>query len=142
MKKPDPLIATPEKIVMSFISDYRDWNDRSYRIEKPRLRFWLYGFYEHRFERSEKAYRKLLDKYCGPDFEGQCITYGTHASHHPDREKIQSTKVTGDKATVKTIMVDVHGMDWEYEYRLKKEGDRWLLIALNYLDGNQKHPEL
>ena len=127
----------PGDLVLAFIEDYFEWNSEAVKLGGIK--------FEHSTDthnRIQHSYRKLLDKYCRPGFEGEPIAFGTESSHEPNKEVIISEDIGDSKASIRTRHTDQFGFEAEHEYRFELEGSRWYLVAVDYIDGNEKYPGL
>ncbi len=129
--------AQPQELVLQFIEDYFEWNSQA--VELGGRHFKLSPD-DH--VRIEQDYRKLLDKYCRPGFQGEPIAFGTESSHNPDKEVIVSQAIDDSEAAITTRHTDQFGFETEHEFRFEREGSRWFLVAVDYIDGGEKYPGL
>lgn len=127
----------PAALVRAFMADYLAWNDRAFGDDEN-------GFSVESMERADADYRTLLERYCRPGFRGEPISYGSHSAHDPAREVIVSVDTHGDTAVVTTRHTATHPSTFisDHEYRLAREGGRWYLEEIFYVDGEERYPSL
>lgn len=127
---------TPEEITKDFIKAYQKWNDNAFRLHSSNNP--LAG------ETSEKEYKTLIEKYCGPHKTYQFLAFGSHSGHTPEEELITGSKTRQNKAIVKTKFKDKNA-DYlvnYYEYHFVKKNGKWLLEEVYLLDEGKKYPGL
>jgi hypothetical protein len=121
----------PKFVVEAFIADYLAWNDKAYVESKTSDE-----------NRAEADYQKLLARYCRPGFTGEPISFGSDSSHGPLNETVVSVTTEGDSSIVKTRHIqDIDSFQFlsDYEYHLSREGDRWYLDRVFYVDAQGKY---
>jgi hypothetical protein len=124
---------SPQTVVHAFMTDYLEWNRAAlqFELDDP----------DGDMKQAEKLYQDLLDKFCEPGFVGEPIAFGSDSSHDPMHEKIVLEKVSERDAVIKTSQQDEHGFVIDYEYRLTFK-QRWVLLAVDYLDADGAYPSL
>ena len=128
--------ATPEAIVRSFQADYLVWN------EQANARTSELSDIGEAMTAVERDYAQLLHKYVQPGFRGQAIAFGDSSAHDPAREHILSTRVTGDKAVVRTEIAGPVSASIN-EYTLVRKHERWYLEQVYFIDdGEVRYPGL
>jgi hypothetical protein len=127
---------TPSKIVQSFISDYKNWNDLAISQNEKEQ--------EKADRMIEEAYQRLIEKYCQAGKKHQPLAYGSVSAHHPEHERIISEKTKGNKAIVKTEQKNQkppNSVD-HYEYHLININNQWFLEEVYYVDEDGKYEGL
>lgn len=125
---------TPSEITKSFIIDYKSWNDLAQsHFEKEKADIEI-----------EKAYQKIISKYCQAGKKHQPLAFGSESIHHPEHEQIINEKIKGNKAIVKTeykksepVKITDH-----YEYHFIKINNQWYLEEVYYVDEDGKYEGL
>ncbi len=128
---------SPANLVLSFISDYFSWNKYAWALWANRK-----DNSQQVVDLAEKKYAELLEKYCLPGFKGMAISFGSDASHEPEKEIIVSEKINNSKAIFRTKKTGRFSFISEFEYRLVKKSSKWYLEAVDYVDIDGKHPSL
>jgi hypothetical protein len=112
---------TPQQTVISFISDYEQWNDEATQNLSEDTGF-----------KSKDEYIKLLNKYCTQS-SGRIgyDVYGQYSLHTADGEKILSTKKDNQGVIIKTGVPSRFGetdadMDY-FEYHLVLKQNKYLI---------------
>lgn len=126
--------AGPEALVLMFIADYERWNNHAFQISEPPTRAAM--------EAAESAYAELLRKFCEPGLQHQPIAFGSDPSHDRAREEIVGADIGAEISIVRTRQTKLFGetsIASDYEYHLKKAGQRWLLTSLLYVDQDGKY---
>lgn len=131
-------MKTPQQIVLAFIEDYFNWNALATRLCDKE---------EHAddgdpLDKAEQKYQELIGRYCLPGFEAEPIAFGTESSHDPALEVIVEAHIHQDTAIIKSKHTNASGFISDYEYRLTRQGDRWYLDAVNYIDDEGSYPSL
>lgn len=125
-------MTDPVALVRAFIADHYRWNgeaqDRQSRAGRSD------AAQQAAMEWARSHYAKLLGKYCRPGFAGQPIAFGTPPLHDPEREEVVSGRPLGDRCLVRTRLTDEDGDTDKFEYRLVREGGRWFLVSVKYVD--------
>jgi hypothetical protein len=127
----------PEDFVRAFIADYEGWNNFAYQVTSQNARTGMAA--------SESAYDALLRKYCLPDLSHQPIAFGSESSHDLEREAIVSADVSAESCVVKTRRIKKAGTPaivQNFEYHLKKIGQRWFLTSILYAFDDGKYEGL
>lgn len=127
--------ATPKALVRAFQADYLAWNQLA-NVRSSEL--------QDSFEAMaavERDYAKLLHKYVLPGFRGESIAFGDESSHDPVRERILSTRITGDKAVVRTEITNSFSSTIN-EYALVRKHERWYLEQVYFIDNEERYPGL
>lgn len=130
-----PASATPEQVVHAFITDYEAWNRFANAVNSQ----------DDNMAHAESAYRALIEKYCPPGHEPQPISFGSEPSHTHAHETILGSEHAGHTCVVKTRHAQPMGARFfnsDYEYHLRKAGERWFLTSLLYVDGNERYEGL
>jgi len=128
-------MATPESVVLAFIGDYKQWNDRAYeRCENDSS--------PESFDQAHVEYDWLLSQYCRPGVSRKAIAFGSKSNHDPDKEKIRTMATDGDRSVVATTIIDDNGYADAYEYFLLLDGDQWFLEGIDHIDDEGRGPIL
>jgi hypothetical protein len=118
-------LASPEKLTLEYIKDFKKWNDYAYKIEnenQPNAQ-WNY----------EKAYDDIILKYCRETLKYQGLAFGSESRHDPEREKIINSEILNGKAVITTKhkrIVANTDLSNIYEYRFELENNRWYLTSV------------
>lgn len=120
-----------EDFVRSYIDDYQRWNNYADQLSDE----------EGAMAAIEAAYSRLSRKYCLPDQKHQPIAYGSESSHDNAREAVVGVEQGMNTCVVSTRHTKAMGKSSftsDYEYHLKKVGERWFLTSLVYVDEEGK----
>jgi hypothetical protein len=134
-----PWSREPRLLVAEFIREFQRWNDRANDDASAR------PDEETDWKAIDAEWMdRVIGRFCRPGFRAGPIAFGSDSRHHPEREEILSADVSGDRATVKTraavpILADRYN---QYEYELTRDGGRWYLEQLFYVDEEGRWPEL
>jgi hypothetical protein len=129
--------STPEALVVAFVRDYFDWNNRAAATMKQPSDQAI-------GQRIQQEYQALLHEYCPPGFKGEPLSYGSHSSHHPSTTRIVATTVGATSTVVRTQIP----MAWSstsfhtHEFELLFRESRWFLTGIFYIDGQERLPSL
>ena len=122
---------SPVALVQAFITDYYNWNARA--IARDATEEALAAM-----DASEEDYAAVLVPYIRKGFVGQSIAYGTESAHDPALERIVSIEEALGAAIVRTETLGRSGFAHHYEYELSKNGGRWYLNEVWYVDADGK----
>lgn len=126
----------PEEITKNFIKEYKVWNDSA---------FLLHNSNNPLAESiAEKEYKALIEKYCIPNKKYQNLAFGNPSSHSTEEETITKSKISQNKAIVKTKFKDKN-FDYlinHYEYHFVLINGKWLLEEVYFVDDDKKYPAL
>ncbi len=94
----------------------------------------------------EAEYKKIIRKYCRPNYKHLSIAFGSDSAHDPENEVIVSVKTENNKSVVKTkLMKETDGKTKytdEYEFHLTYENNRWYLEQVYYVDEEGRYEGL
>jgi hypothetical protein len=127
----------PSEIVRNFISDYEAWNEYCNEVHTSHS--------ESGMQAAEAAYAMLLRKYCLPGHVGQPVSFGSRSAHVSAREVIIDAVGDEETCVVRTCHSKTVGslnMADDYEYHLKRVGERWYLTSVLYVDEEGKYEGL
>ena len=127
----------PEDLVRAFIADYESWNKFAYQVSSQGPGGGLAA--------AESAYVALLRVFCPPHHQHQPIAFGSDSNHDSARETIVSAEFAADSCVVKTRHTKTGGrltIAQDYEYHLKKMGQRWFLTSILYVVADGKYEGL
>lgn len=130
-----PVSAAPEQVVHAFITDYEAWCRFADTIREQ----------DDDMGRARSAYQTLIEKYCPPGHKHGPIAFSSEPSHTHEHETILGSEYAGDSCVVKTRYADPIGSSFfnsDYEYHLRRAGERWFLTSLLYVDGEGKYEGL
>ena len=130
----DPLPPEPKAMVVAFFEDHTAWNAFA-RDHYDRTKD---------FAEAEKAYRRLIDLYCGPDKTHQGITFSSDPSYDADRTEILDEREEEGRRIVKTRHTTDNGFVAIHEFVFVRRRDRWWLDEVYYYDdyGDEWLPSL
>lgn len=168
-------MTTPEILVKSFIEDYFLWNKQAHeRFEKIQtsetLELSAIGITEpfhidqiknvfqyveikgryatkraELFSKIDAEYKKMLEKYCRPNYKHLNVAFSSESSHDPYNETIVSVTTQHDKSIVKTkrrmLVGDTKYTD-DFEFYLTYENDQWHLEQIYYVNEEGKYEGL
>ena len=101
-----------------------DWEVESWR-----------AFEENRSPETRKSiqekYRALVSHWCVDEVTPQPAAYGSDPSHNPESEKLVSAATADDTCWVQTEDTESGTI---HEYHLRREGEKWLVEHLFYVD--------
>ncbi|MGL5071029.1 MAG: hypothetical protein ACRC61_07120 [Aeromonas salmonicida] len=123
----------PEALVKSFQTDYLSWNNYAIKIDSNHEPI-------KSMELIEESYKKLLIKYTLPEFKGEPVAYSTEPSHDPHNERIISTQLNGNSATIRTELLHSAYYTPVYEYHLINKDGRWYLTQVYVIDSDGQYP--
>ncbi|ALE15708.1 hypothetical protein AMC99_00396 [Altererythrobacter epoxidivorans] len=130
----DPLPTEPKEIVAAYLRDHTAWNDFASR------------YYEatRDFDAPEKAYRRLIDLYCGPEKDHQGITFSSDPGYDPERSEILEERADGGRRMVRMLHTNDNDFEALHEFVFVKRDGRWWLDELYYYDdyGDEWLPSL
>ncbi|MBC7815313.1 MAG: hypothetical protein IAG10_00270 [Planctomycetaceae bacterium] len=124
---PDDVAQT----VSGFIKALHDWEVEAYALGKKGDR-----------DTPRSRYKTLIREWCCPEVVPQPCSYGSDPSHHPERERLIAVCVETNGCIVKTKHTNANGFTSDHEYHLKRDGDRWLIENLMYVDDEGSYPSL
>ncbi len=116
---------SPEKLTLSFIKDFKDWNDYAMSLEE--------SYDEKSGWKIGRAYDDLILKYCRESLKYQPLAYGSESRHNPEKEKIINVKKGEKSAIVYTKherRIGNADLSNFYEYRFEWEANRWFLTSV------------
>ena len=130
-------LMTPQEITLSFIHDFKQWNDYAFDQDKK-------GNEKAQWN-IEKIYDDIILKYCRETLKYQALAYGSESRHNPENEKIQKHEETGNKAIVYTKHIrKVANMELSdyYEYYFEKEENKWYLVSIMVVINGERYEGL
>ena len=123
------LPTEPVDMVVEFMKDYTVWNDFAFESDKRSGDGSLN-------ELPELSYDALIEKYCGPSKDRQCLAYGSKSDFSPEDNSISDVKQFAEKQIVfvkhKLPFGDDEYQEFEFEFHL--QNGRWMLDEIYYLD--------
>ncbi|EJE8558787.1 hypothetical protein [Vibrio vulnificus] len=129
---------SPRLLVKSYLIDYKDWNDKAYKLRKAEA-----NHSGGAMQLANELYKKnILSKYCQSDFVGEPIAFGSESSHDPENETIVTEEMIENRAIITTKHTNSTGFVADYEYRMIKSNGKWFLEAVDYVDSDGKYPGL
>ncbi|HAS6309398.1 TPA: hypothetical protein I7213_22250 [Vibrio vulnificus] len=130
---------SPRLLVKSYLIDYKDWNDKAYKLRKAEV-----NHSGGAMQLANELYKKnILSKYCQSDFVGEPIAFGSESSHDPENETIVTEEIIENRAIITTKHTNSTGFVADYEYRMiKSNNGKWFLEAVDYVDSDGKYPGL
>jgi hypothetical protein len=85
----------------------------------------------------DSEYKKIIEKYCRPNYQHLNVAFGSESAHDPKNEAIVSVETDNIKSVVKTqLMRELIGNTKytdDYEYHLTFENNRWYLEQIYYV---------
>lgn len=127
----------PELVVRAYLADYESWNSFSNAAYERDSSTGM--------DAAESAYAALMAKYCEPGIRHQPIAFGSDSSHDSRRETVLEVEQASDTCLVRTRhtkLVGTLSMADDYEYHLRKVGQRWFLVSVLYVDQDGKYEGL
>jgi len=125
-------LASPEKLVESFIADYFEWNNAANtRFED--------GDFVEAATLSEREYAEIVATYCRPGHQSQSIACSSESNHALSFEKIASVDTSSERSVVRTQRSS--GPEAIYEYHMVFINGRWFLESILYVDEDGKKHE-
>lgn len=117
--------------VTGFIKALHDWEVEAYALSEKGDR-----------DTVRLSYKSVIQQWCCPDVVPQGCSYGNDPSHHPEREQLIAVCFGASGCVVKTKHISSSGFASDYEYHLRRDGDRWLIENLMYVDDEDSYPSL
>lgn len=168
-------MTNPEILVKSFIEDYFSWNKRAHeRFEKIQasetLELLAIGITEpfrldqiknvsqyteikgrysneraELFSKIDAEYKKIIEKYCRPNYKHLNVAFGSESSHDPNHENLVSVKTEYNKSIIKTkraiLLGNIKHTD-DFEFHFRYENDRWYLEQIYYVNDEGEYESL
>ena len=126
------LPAEPAQIAQQFVADYERWNTYAWSAYQS-------DSYD---ERPQRSYLELIAHYCGPAKKPQLPAFGTVSTFSAENCSIGSARADGGKCTVPVTAPDQTGFDAAFEFDFVRDGDRWWLEEVYYLDEYENNARL
>lgn len=130
--------AEVRQTVTAFIEERYEWEMTTFATVMACKK----GEREPAIEQGQSAYEALIQKWCGSDVEASGSSYGSEPTHDPEREEIRDAAMSGDTWVVRTRSTKPSGFASDYEYHLRREGNRWLIKNLFYVADGEKFESL
>lgn len=124
----------PEDVVRAFNADYKRWNDYAFMMSDD----------GQGMDAAESAYGKLVARFCPPGIKHEPVAFGSDSSHDGG-DVILGTELGTDSCIVRARHAQPSGnssFESDYEYHLQREGSRWYLTNVFYVDGAGKYEAL
>jgi hypothetical protein len=126
----------PDEFVRAFITDYERWNQFAYQLSE-KLPYTYLGD-----AAKTSAYLTTMGKFCPPGHKYQPIAFGSDSLHDNAREVVVGAERTADACVVKTRHTKVISnttLVSDFEYHLRRTGERWFLTSLLYVNEKGKY---
>jgi len=119
--------ADPDAVVRAFIADYAAWNDRAWADCAEGA--------AADDRQVNQAYREAVGHHLAAGVSTLPAAFDGESLHAPEREAVVDVQVVGALAQVRTRVAPRHGERHRvFEYRLRLQGGRWGLEAVDELD--------
>jgi hypothetical protein len=122
---------SPRELTLSFIEDYKKWNDFAFNSEKDDVLI------------EEKYKNDIINKYCLTSKKYKNISFGSESSHCPLKEKIVFENTRTNVSVVTTKYKDIKlGLVENFEYHFVKFSGKWYLNEVYNIDKEGKYEGL
>jgi hypothetical protein len=120
----EAVVSEPADVVLEYIDAYYRWNEAA---EQQKLRLISRLITIH--EIMQQAADLLAPYFLAASYQ-RPGSFGYPSMHEPGREVVQSVQLDGEQCVVITRLTQNFGtavFELDYEYHLRRDGDRWLI---------------
>lgn len=130
---------SPSELTKKFMTDFTDWNTLAWAASKQERESGKRTGKAMAF--ANESYKEVIVKYCEPGYKYQPISLGSRSAYDPEKHSIVAEEIDGNLATVHTERVESNCKTIN-EFKFKKNGRRWYLTGIEYVDDQERYQSL